>query len=147
MAMQVFIRPATPEDLPAITHVRTSVHENHLSVEEMAELGITPEVVTQMILASPCCWVAVEDGAIVGFSMIDAEQGSLFAAFVLPSHEGKGIGRRLVQVAEDQLFTTHSTIWLETGRTTRAARFYRSLGWGNESAVGEDDIRLEKQRP
>ena len=145
--MSAEIRPATPEDLPAITHVRTSVRENHLSVEEMAELGITPETVTQMILASPCCWVAVEDGAVVGFSMIDAEEGSLFAAFVLPSHEGKGVGKWLVQVAEDQLFTTHSTIWLETGRTTRAAGFYRSLGWGNESAVGEDDIRLEKQRP
>ena len=145
--MQVNIRPATPSDLPAITHVRTSVRENHLSVEEMADLGITPDSVIQMMLESPCCWVAVEGDQVVGFSMIDAAEGSLFAAFVRAAHEGMGIGRQLVTVAEDQLFLGHARIWLETGQSTRAAGFYRSMGWGNAQVVGPDYIRLEKRRP
>src|SRR5437773_9771324 len=44
-AGQIMIRKARPEDLPAITQVRISVTENHLSVEQMAERGITPESV------------------------------------------------------------------------------------------------------
>lgn len=145
--MPALIRPATPEDLPSITRVRTSVKENHLSVEQMAEMGITPASVSEMILASPCSWVAVEDGTIVGFSMIDADEGSLFAAFVLPSHEGKGIGRRLVAVAEERLFLRHSKVRLETSQSSRAAGFYRNMGWENETLVGPDYIRLEKRRP
>ncbi len=145
--MPIEIRAAIPTDLPAIIHVRTSVRENHLSVEEMAALGVTPESIIQTMEQSPCCWVAVEAGEIVGFSMIDASEGALFAAFVLPAHEGKGIGRRLVAVAESQLFRDHARIWLETGQSTRAAGFYQSLGWGNAQIIGADDIRLEKQRP
>lgn len=145
--MTAQIRLATPADLPAIMRVRTSVTENHLSVEQMQELGITKPVLAQMILSAPCCWVAVVEGEIVGFSMIDNAEGALFAAFVLPAHEGRGIGRRLVQIAEDQLFQTHSRIWLETGQSTRAAGFYRRAGWGSERAAGPGDIRLEKPRP
>ncbi|MBA8822137.1 GNAT family N-acetyltransferase [Ochrobactrum sp. P6BS-III] len=144
--MQFIIRQATPSDMPRITHVRTSVRENHLSVEQMADMGITEASVSEMILASLCCWVALYDNEIVGFSMIDNAEGSLFAAFVLPGHEGKGIGKRLVQIAEQELFKRHALIWLETGASTRAAGFYRSMGWGNDKTVGPDYIRLEKRR-
>ena len=57
------IREAQPEDLPAMTHVRTSVRENHLSVEGMAALGITPETTTAgMIAGHYGSWVAEHDG-------------------------------------------------------------------------------------
>ena len=90
--------------------------------------------------------VAAEDQLIVGFSMIIPEDACLFAAFVLPEYENRGIGKRLVQVAEDELFRQHDIIWLETGKTTRAAGFYRHSGWGNETPADEGDIRLEKRR-
>lgn len=144
--MTIEIRPATPADVSGIFHVRTSVSENVLSRAELADLGITEEAIADMIATSPCAWVAVQDDVVVGFSMIDADEGSLFAAFVLPAYEGTGIGRQLVEVAEQQLFTCHETSWLETGKTTRAAGFYRHLGWGNEQNIGNGDIRLEKRR-
>lgn len=133
--------------MPQITHVRTSVKENHLSVEQMAEMGITEASTAEMILASPCCWVAAIDKKIVGFSMVDNDAGSLFAAFVLPEYEGHGIGTQLVKIAEDQLFGQHSVAWLETTQSSRAAGFYRKLGWSNEKLVGPDYVRLEKRRP
>jgi len=145
--MTSYIRSATPADVDAIFEVRTSVTENLLTRAQLTEMGITKASVTQMIVDSPCAWVAVEDDEVVGFSMIDGDGGSLFAAFVLPAHEGKGLGRALVQVAEQALFQRHKVVWLETGKTTRAAGFYRHLGWGRQTDVTARDIRLEKSRP
>lgn len=145
--MSIQIRPAETADVAGIFNVRTSVNENTLSVAELADMGITPESVAAMIAAELCAWVAVESETIVGFSMIDQQEGSLFAAFVLPSHEGRGVGRSLVNEAEKQLFAQHAACWLETGSATRAAGFYRRLGWLNEQDAGNGDIRLEKRRP
>lgn len=110
-------------------------------------MGITPATITEMISRSACAWVAIEADEVVGFSMADLESGSLFAAFVLPAREGLGIGKALVEAAETALFARHAVIWLETGRSTRAAGFYQHRGWGNPVAITERDIRLEKSRP
>ncbi|MBK0031358.1 GNAT family N-acetyltransferase [Erwinia sp. S43] len=144
--MTITIRAATPDDIDGLFHVRTSVRENTLTCEELEEMGITRAAVTAMIQNSSCAWVAAEDQQVVGFSMIIPEDACLFAAFVLPEYENRGIGKRLVQVAEDELFRQHDVIWLETGKTTRAAGFYRHSGWGNETPADEGDIRLEKRR-
>ena len=143
----VRIRPARPEDTAALFDVRTAVRENHQGIEELAGLGITPASIAAMIAASPCAWVAVADGRIVGFTMIDNDQGTLFAAFVRPECEGQGIGRALIAQAEAALFRRHATIWLEIGRDSRAATVYRHLGWGDETDLGGGTIRLTKARP
>lgn len=145
--MPVEIRLAEPSDVDALFYVRTSVRENHLSRESLAQLGITETSIVEMICASPCAWVAVLDDEVVGFSMIDVPGASLFAAFILPAHEGKGLGTQLVAVAESELFKHHSEIWLETDRDSRAAGFYRHLGWGNERKAEKNQIRLAKARP
>jgi len=144
--LTIQIRTAETADVAGIFHVRISVNENVLSMAELAEMGITKDSITQMIADDLCAWVAVQGPEIIGFSMIDPVEGSLFAVFVLPSHEGLGIGRRLVEAAEKQLFTRHTVAWLETGRTTRATGFYRHLGWTKEQDAGNGDIRLEKRR-
>lgn len=139
------IRAARAADVRGIFHVRTSVTENHLSMAELACLGITQASVAAMIAESRCAWVAEDARAmIVGFSMIDIEEGALFAAFVLPSWEGLGIGRRLVALAEEGLSRRHAVGWLETGKETRAAGFYRRLGWEERCGAGMGDSRLEK---
>lgn len=145
--MTLQIRSATPQDIDGLFHVRTAVRENALTADELTAMGITKEAVAAAISASPCAWVATDGGKVIGFSMILPEDACLFAAFVLPEYEGRGAGSQLVHRAEEVLFRQHDTIWLETGRTTRAAGFYRHVGWGNESPVGEEDIRLEKKRP
>ncbi|MDN3711984.1 GNAT family N-acetyltransferase [Paracoccus cavernae] len=150
--MTIKIRPATTDDIAGIFHVRTHVRENHMSRDELTRAGITEAAVAGMIASQPCAWVAVTGDAVtgdavMGFSMVDLDEGSLFAAFVLPESEGQGIGRELVLLAEDALFARHPAAWLETGAATRAAGFYRALGWGNEQDIGGGDIRLEKRRP
>lgn len=50
-------------------------------------------------------FVAEEDGAVVGSLMagFDGHRGCLYYAAVLPSHRGRGLGRRLVAHAEGWL--------------------------------------------
>ncbi|WIJ25909.1 hypothetical protein [Devosia sp. RR2S18] len=55
--MTIIIRDAAEEEIPAIFEVRTSVRENHLSVEQMAKLGITNETIRQALRKEPCIWV------------------------------------------------------------------------------------------
>ena len=99
--MTITIRDAAEEDIPAIFEVRTSVRENHLSVEQMAEMGITNETIRQALRKEPCIWVAVQGDHIVGFSMGDAADACLFAAFVRPERAGQPnnnlTGRQQVQ--------------------------------------------------
>jgi ribosomal protein S18 acetylase RimI-like enzyme len=147
--MPLSIRPATPADIDTLFDIRTSVRENHLSREQMAELGITPQVLAKAITAGPCAWVAEIDGVAGGFAMVDTAEGELFALFVRPECEGLGMGHLLLAAAEDQLFGAHETIWLVTdgGDGIRANAFYRRHGWQLAGRVDERDVRYEKSRP
>lgn len=121
--MNINTRTARASDVDSIFEVRTSVRENYLSREEMRQLGITESVVADMIEKSLCAWVAAESDKIVGFSMILPDEGCLFAAFVLPEYEGRGIGRRLVFLAEQELFKHHEVAWLETDKIVARRNF------------------------
>ncbi|RYG79535.1 MAG: N-acetyltransferase, partial [Alphaproteobacteria bacterium] len=132
---------------PAIFAVRTSVRENHLSVDQMAEIGITHQTILQALRQEPCIWVAVQGDEVVGFSMADADDACVFAAFVLPACSGKGIGRRLMERAEAFLFERHASIWLHTDGSSRAAGFYERLGWQRMPDMENRDARFEKHRP
>jgi ribosomal protein S18 acetylase RimI-like enzyme len=141
--MTIIIRDAAEEDIPAIFEVRTSVRENHLSVEQMAKLGITNETIRQALCMEPCIWVAVQGDHIVGFSMADAADACLFAAFVRPEWQGQGIGRRLMERAEAFLVKRHSSVWLHTDGSSRAVGFYERLGW-KRMQVENGNARFEK---
>ncbi|TBX37019.1 N-acetyltransferase [Rahnella victoriana] len=144
--LNIRTRLALSSDIERIFDVRTSVKENYLNREEMELMGITESSVIDMIEKNRCAWVAVDDGKVIGFSMIILDEGSLFAAFVLPEYEGRGVGRTLVELAEQELFKHHEVVWLETDKNSRAAEFYRRLGWVEKENVSESDIRLEKLR-
>ncbi len=144
--MTITLRDASECDIPAIFDVRTSVTENHLSVAQMAVLGITHETIRQALRQHKCIWVAESGGQIVGFAMADIESASVFAAFVRSEWEGQGIGRRLMQQAESFLFAHHSLIWLNTAGSSRAARFYGRLGWVPVQSLPNGEIRFEKHR-
>lgn len=146
--MQTLIRTATQDDIDTLFSIRTSVVQNHLSVEQMAELGITPQVLAESIEAAPCVWVAEVDGRAVAFAMVDLAEGEVFALFVRPTHENLGLGRQLMAVAEAALFEHHERLYLITdGRDEiRANGFYQRLGWVVVGQVDGDDVRYEKSR-
>lgn len=145
--MAVVFRAVVPGDLPAIVHVRTSVHENHLSVEGMAALGITPERTVAALQAGDLGgWLAEEDGAVLAFSMADRRDGQIFALFTLPGCEGRGLGTGLLSLATAWLGEQGwSEAWLSTDPGTVADRFYAARGWRRDGfrPNGEVIYRLE----
>ncbi|MFP3515339.1 GNAT family N-acetyltransferase [Pseudomonas sp. SIMBA_077] len=144
--MQVSLRVAHFDDIDSIFDIRTRVKENHLSREQLAEMGITPDAIREALVQAPCVWIAEIDGICAGFSMADLQDGCVFAAFVLPEYEGLGLGRQLMDKAQTFLFERHPTIWLETAEASRAYGFYRALGWTPVERLPEGDIRFEKSR-
>ena len=77
------IRPGEIADIPALTRIRTAVSENHLSTEQMAEIGITHDSIEAELAGGHlACWVAMAGDAIAGFSMADRRDGSVFALFM-----------------------------------------------------------------
>jgi GNAT superfamily N-acetyltransferase len=140
------IRPGRPGDMDAITELRTSVAENHLSIKGMAALGITIDGIASSIAAGErCCFVAEARGRIVAFSMADRRDGQIFALFTRPGFEGRGYGSALLAEALGWLTAQgHEAAWLSTDPGTRAERFYRKKGWKAEgtTATGEVVLRL-----
>ena len=91
------IRNFQTSDIDAIVHVRTHVIENHLSVEQMAAIGITPQSVQADIAVGDLgCWVAEDQGRVVAFSMADRRDGNIFVRACQPCPQR----RRLVPVAK-----------------------------------------------
>ncbi len=133
-------REATIQDIPQIQVVRNSVKENILS---------DPSVVTN----SDCIdfltkrgkgWVCEIDRNIVGFAIVDLQDNNIWALFLHPDFEKKGIGRKL----HDQMLNWYfnqgkDEVWLGTTPNTRAESFYRKAGWIENGMNGDDEIKFE----
>ncbi|OLO04298.1 hypothetical protein [Salinicola socius] len=86
--MSIQVREARETDIGEIFAIRTSVAENHLSLEQLAEMGITTEAIAAMLAQESCLWVAEIDRVPVGFSMVRDETACVFGLFVRADHEG-----------------------------------------------------------
>lgn len=146
--MSSTIRPAVRADIAALFDIRTSVRQNHLSIEQLADLGITPETIAETIAAAPCAWIAEQDGQPAGFAMADLDAGEVFALFIKPAFEGQGLGRQLLSQAEAALFQRHPVIRLTTerGEAIRAHGFYQGQGWRQAGLAESGDVLYEKRR-
>lgn len=140
------VRIAQRDDINTLFDIRTSVVENHQSREEIAELGITPESVVKMLETDCCAWVAEIGNQPIGFSIANATEKTIFGVFVLPSFEGQGVGRALMQDAESWLWSKGiEEIWLVTGNdpSLRAYGFYRHLNWNPVGVETDGNFRGE----
>lgn len=145
--MDINIRIAAIADIDMIFDIRTSVKENHLSRPQLETMGITYETLGRAISAEPCLWLADVKGIPAAFSMVDMKERCIFALFVRPEFEGRGLGRRLLEHAESRLFEHHRVIWLETDEASRANGFYQKMGRQAVEKRLDGDIRFEKRRP
>ena len=141
------IRAMTTADMDAIFHVRTSVVENHLSEEQLAEIGITRESVASMLERGEAGgWCAMSEGRVVGFSLATSETREVNALFVLPDSSGRGLGQALLDIAVHHLQRqAPGIVRLRTDPQMSAYRFYRKRGWRDTGERHEhsNDVFLE----
>jgi GNAT superfamily N-acetyltransferase len=140
-------REAGVEDIPALTEVRLSVRENRMSREQLEALDITEASVAASFAQHAKGWVAEQGGRVVGFAIADWKAASVFALFVLPDYEGRGVGGTLLDLALDWLCRHDiACVWLTTGAHTRATAFYKARGWRAAGLQPNGELRFELRR-
>ncbi len=134
------IREATLSDIKQIQVVRNSVKENALSNPDL----VTDKDCEEYITERGKGWVCEMNDQIVGFAISDLVENNIWALFVDPSFEKRGIGRLLHDNMLDWYFTqSNKTLWLSTAFNTRAEAFYRRAGWKEAGLYGTKEIKFE----
>jgi GNAT superfamily N-acetyltransferase len=133
-------REATIVDIPQMQIVRNAVKENALS-----DPALVPDKDYQeFIEGRGKGWVCEIDKTIVGFAFADLQEDNIWALFLLPAYEHKGIGQELQKLMLYWYFAQgKSTVWLGTAFNTRAEMFYRKSGWVEVGTNGSKEIKFE----
>ncbi|NEM96813.1 GNAT family N-acetyltransferase [Pontibacter burrus] len=139
----MLFRRATIADIAGMSRVRMAVKENILSNPDL----VTPASYREMIEEKGAGWVCEVDQAIVGFAIVDLSDANIWALFVDPNHDKKGIGRKLHDLMLNYSFEQGTDkLWLSTGPGTRAESFYRKAGWQQTGVTKSGEIRFEMER-
>ena len=134
------IREAVISDIKQIQIVRNAVKENTLSNPNL----VTDKDCEEFIIERGKGWVCEIDNQIIGFAIADLKENNIWALFLHPDFEKRGIGRVLHKTMLDWYFTqTKITVWLGTAFNTRAEQFYRKAGWTEVGMHGSKEIKFE----
>jgi GNAT superfamily N-acetyltransferase len=134
------IREATINDIKQIQLVRNSVKENTLSNPDL----VTDDECKEYMTVRGKGWVCELKNEIVGFAIADLKENSIWALFLKPEYEKKGIGKQLHNAMLNWYFAqTTINVWLGTAPNTRAESFYRKAGWKEIGTHGKGEIKFE----
>ena len=133
-------REATINDIGNILIVRKAVKENILSNPDM----ITAKDCEEYLTVRGKGWVCERNNEILGFGIADLRDNNIWALFVHPDFEKKGVGKKLLIKMLNWYFQQgKDKVWLGTSPNTRAETFYRKLGWKEIGKYGKNEIKFE----
>lgn len=119
------IRTAHEGDIPSLMQIRAQVIENRLTRPDRVPASAYAE-----FMAVSHIWLFEDAGGIRGFAAADPRDGTIWALFVHPAAEGRGLAKQLMAKALDDL---RAADWifarLYTEPWSRADIFYRYQGW------------------
>ena len=136
------LRQARPEDVAAIERVALAAYSPYLP--RMGGQRPRPlDADYAAAVADHEAWVADEDGEVVGYLVVVAEPDALLLdnVAVLPTHHGRGVGRALLELAEERALAGGRTrIRLFTHVTmVENQRLYERIGYVETGRETEDD--------
>lgn len=136
----MMLREARVGDIPQIQIVRNTVKENALSNPDL----VTDQDCEDFITQRGKGWICEMEHQVVGFSIVDLVDHNVWALFVHPDFDKRGIGKQLHDIMLDWYFNqTQQSVWLGTAPGTRAEAFYRRAGWKEIGLHGKGEIKFE----
>lgn len=114
-------RKIDKSDIKDILDIRVSTKENHFSMTDLADVGVTPESVAQWLDGSVHGWVCEISDRPVGFALADSKTAEVLVVACYPEYEKKGIGKALMHRIQDWL-------WSDPDPGVHAYGFYRKFG-------------------
>ncbi|WP_333599988.1 GNAT family N-acetyltransferase [Flavobacterium sp.] len=139
----MIFREAQVVDIPQIQIVRNAVTENTLSNPDL----VTNADCEEFLFHRGKGWVCEADNQIVGFAIADLKEHNIWALFVHPDYDKKGIGKTLHHLMLDWYFgQTNKTVWLGTAPGTRAEEFYKRMGWIVTGTHGKGEVKFEMNK-
>jgi len=147
--MSVSFRPALPSDIAACIDLRGRTRENAVSAARLAELGITETSWSGQVRDGELPgFVAESGGVLAGYCFGDARSGEIVVLALLPEHEGRGLGRALLDRTVAHLRGLgYRRLFLgcSDNPAHRSHGFYRRLGWrptGERDGHGDEVLEL-----
>jgi len=140
------VRPATAEDADAIGRVQVetwrAAYSGLMPDEAVAAFDVEErrrmwrEGLARKPRPGSATFVAEFEGEVVGFASVGAardgeDAGELYAIYLHPTCWDRGIGRALLERAEESMRSsgfTRAILWVMEGNE-RGERFYRAAGW------------------
>lgn len=136
----MIFREAELRDIKQIQVVRHLVKENTLSNPDL----VPDKDVAYYITEKGKGWVCEIGGLVVGFSIVDLQERSVWALFMDPEYAERGIGKELHRIMIDWYFNqTRAAITLGTAPNTRAEQFYNMQGWKNLGSYANGETKFE----
>ncbi|HKY69279.1 MAG TPA: GNAT family N-acetyltransferase [Gammaproteobacteria bacterium] len=144
------VRQATLKDIPDLLWIRKEATDNALRTSLNRKM-------LERSLKNHCRgWVVEFGGMLVGFSLANKKNHTIWGLFVLDAFQGRGFGELLLKEAEKWLFSepcgflglkTCNVISLKTKKGCPAEEFYRYMGWhrGEEDPEGEITYWLSRE--
>src|SRR5688500_3717772 len=135
----MIVREATVADIESLSFIRMSVKENILNNPAL----VTEQDYIKYLTTHGRGWLCEINSTVTGFAIADITTNNIWALFICPNYENKGIGNQLHRIMMNWYFSqTDLPAWLSTSPVTRAAGFYLRHGWTPTGRFG-NEIKFE----
>ena len=136
----MIFREALTTDISQMQVVRNIVKENVLSNPAL----VTDEDYKDYITKRGKGWICKINDTIVGFAICDLLDDNIWALFVHPNFDKRGIGKTLHTLMMDWYFAQNKEMcWLSTAPNSRAEKFYAMQGWKAVGIYGKGETKFE----
>ena len=139
----VTVRPAEPGDVEALRDIAAAAYQHYVP-----RIGHPPAPMTAdyaQAIRRRQAWVAVDGGEVTGFVILIAQPGYLLLdnIAVRPDAQGRGIGARLLGLAEDHARSLHlGEVRLYTNEAmTENLSYYPRHGYTETHRAEQDGFR------
>ncbi len=150
MSEALVIRSADHDDIPIIGYLAHQIWPQTYSdilspeqIEYMLQLNYSPEALEDQIVHKQHRFVIaeidLEEVGFASFGPVTESVWKLHKLYVLPGLQGKGVGRALVDMVEEEVRTHNGAhLLLNVNKYNKARYFYEALGFRIEKEEVND---------